>query len=296
MFGTTIVLLVYLAIFICIPVLIGIYVYRDAKERGMNAVLWTLIAILPSALIGFIIYLLVRSSYSNLKCPQCGRAVTEQYVSCPNCGVKIRAACPGCLTPVEEGWNVCPKCAAPLPEHYDDVFTPVKKKDKMLGKILFVVILVPILFIVLTVGSFLAFSGSSGRSGVTSVAVDEYLHQVNNPEIEKWFSGIGKASDKAYALRQESSFGEDGQIQVQYLIYMPWVAEFSKSSIGTSAGWFGPTLKLGIGDSRGGSATFILLTWTGDKVPKLKLYYDGAPVSCEIMDVNYPIGLNSRGV
>lgn len=29
-----------------LPLLIGVYVYRDAKRRGMNAALWTLIAIL----------------------------------------------------------------------------------------------------------------------------------------------------------------------------------------------------------------------------------------------------------
>ena len=54
-----------------LPLLIGVYVYRDAKRRGMNAALWTLIAILAPSLIGFIIYLLVRGNYSNLKCPRC---------------------------------------------------------------------------------------------------------------------------------------------------------------------------------------------------------------------------------
>lgn len=34
-------LIVYLAVLVGIPVLIGVYVYRDASRRGMNAVLWT---------------------------------------------------------------------------------------------------------------------------------------------------------------------------------------------------------------------------------------------------------------
>ena len=55
----------------CLPVLIGVYVYRDAKSRGMNAVLWTLIALLAPTLIGLLIYLLVRGSYSNLRCALC---------------------------------------------------------------------------------------------------------------------------------------------------------------------------------------------------------------------------------
>ena len=47
---------VILAIIIIIPVMIGVYVYRDAARRGMNAVLWTLVAVLAPALVGFIVY------------------------------------------------------------------------------------------------------------------------------------------------------------------------------------------------------------------------------------------------
>lgn len=56
-----------------LPLLIGVYVYRDAKRRGMNAALWTLIAILAPSLIGFIIYSacagqLFQSEMSTLRC------------------------------------------------------------------------------------------------------------------------------------------------------------------------------------------------------------------------------------
>ena len=58
--------LIVLLIGLLVPILIGVYVYRDANRRGMNAVMWTLIALIAPSLLGFIIYLLVRSSYSNL--------------------------------------------------------------------------------------------------------------------------------------------------------------------------------------------------------------------------------------
>ena len=80
---------VFMMMVLVLPVLVAVYVYRDAKRRKMNAALWTLIAILAPSLIGFIIYLLVRGNYSNLKCPRCGTGVTEQYVVCPKCGVKL---------------------------------------------------------------------------------------------------------------------------------------------------------------------------------------------------------------
>ncbi|SHJ37058.1 Phospholipase_D-nuclease N-terminal [Dethiosulfatibacter aminovorans DSM 17477] len=43
---------------------LAIFVYNDSKKRGMNPVLWVLITILMPNLIGFIIYLVVRSQSS----------------------------------------------------------------------------------------------------------------------------------------------------------------------------------------------------------------------------------------
>ena len=102
----------YLAVFLCIPLLIGVYVYRDAARRGMNAALWTVVAVLAPAFTGLIVYLLARGAAPALKCPQCGAAVTDAYAVCPACGARLRAVCPGCGTPVEPGWKVCPRCAA----------------------------------------------------------------------------------------------------------------------------------------------------------------------------------------
>lgn len=295
MIGTTIILLIYLAIFIGIPVLIGVYVYRDAKDRGMNAALWTLIAMCAPALIGFIVYLIVRGSYSDMKCPQCKTAVTEHYISCPNCGTKLKATCSNCFTPVEAGWNVCPKCASTLQEHYDDVSAPIRKKDKTLGKILLAVILIPVLLIVVMVLSLSTFSATSGGTGVTSLPIDEYLQEVNQPQIEEWLDNSGENYDHAYALRHESTSGE--QVMVQYLVYMPRLVENPQISIGTSSGLFGRTLRLDVADSKGdGGNTLMLITCTGDSAPKLKLYYDGTRVDSEITDVEYSLNLAATTV
>ena len=62
------------AIVIAIPVLVGYYVYKDAKKRDMDAVLWTLVAVLVPSLIGLIIYLVVRGNTSTFACPEIGRA------------------------------------------------------------------------------------------------------------------------------------------------------------------------------------------------------------------------------
>ena len=124
-----VVMLPIIILVLTVPVLVGVYVYRDAASRGMHAALWTLVAVLAPSLIGFIIYLLVRGSYSNLKCPRCNTRVNETFVVCPGCGARLRPGCPNCGTASEPDWKVCPKCAQPLPLMRDDLISPVRPKD-----------------------------------------------------------------------------------------------------------------------------------------------------------------------
>ena len=92
------------------------YVYRDAKRRGMNAGLWTLLVlILPPAylLIGLIIYLLVREPLP-YTCPQCGATVNARFNFCPNCKYNLHPACPTCQREVADDDKFCPYCSTEL--------------------------------------------------------------------------------------------------------------------------------------------------------------------------------------
>lgn len=82
-------MLIVLMLFIAIPAMIGVYVYRDAARRNMNAAVWTAIALLAPFLAGFIVYLIVRGSYTNLKCPSCGFATKADWTVCPKCAVSL---------------------------------------------------------------------------------------------------------------------------------------------------------------------------------------------------------------
>ncbi|WP_144232757.1 zinc ribbon domain-containing protein [[Clostridium] symbiosum] len=112
----TVPVMIVLVLIILLPFIVGFFVYRDARQRNMNAILWALVAALAPAFIGLIVYLLVRGNYMNLRCPQCSTPVMETYVVCPKCGAKLRPSCPNCKAPVEPDWKVCPRCTTPLPE------------------------------------------------------------------------------------------------------------------------------------------------------------------------------------
>lgn len=103
----------------CVLFLIG-YVYRDARRREMNAVLWTLLVIvlLPAYLAtGFIIYFLVRDPLP-YHCPHCGAIVSARFNYCPRCKYNLQPTCPQCKREVGDADLYCPHCGsdvAPAP-------------------------------------------------------------------------------------------------------------------------------------------------------------------------------------
>ena len=290
---STIFLLAVLAAILTIPVLTGVYVYRDAKRRGMNAVLWTLVAIAAPALIGFIIYLLVRKGYSDLECPRCGTSVTEQYVVCPRCGAKLRPACPSCAGPVEPDWKVCPRCAAPLDGVQADVVPPLRRQDRTLGKILVAVIVVPILLIVFTVLGFVAFSASGDTGSVTlqEFTFGEYDQQQPSETVRgavhRWLDSLEGGEDRAYALQYYLPGEYDYENRTYFLLYVPAGGGQSNIRFGNSSGGlFGPKLSIEL-ERTGDSGSLFSVLYTGEKAPKLEITVGGRGVRCLTETVGY---------
>jgi len=91
--------------------IIGVLVYRDAKKLGMNAWMWTLVAIYAPNGVGIIIYLVFRYNEKKKKrCPKCNYVLGGEFEVCPNCGHNISSKCSECGKIVEDEWKVCPYC------------------------------------------------------------------------------------------------------------------------------------------------------------------------------------------
>ncbi len=106
----------------CFLFILG-YVYRDAKRRGMNAALWTLLVLLlsgPYVFIGLIVYLLIRDPLP-YTCPQCSSTVSARFNFCPNCKCNLRPACPHCQREIADTDKFCSYCGAEL--------TPIKSQN-----------------------------------------------------------------------------------------------------------------------------------------------------------------------
>jgi RNA polymerase subunit RPABC4/transcription elongation factor Spt4 len=89
------------------------YVNADAKRRGMNSTLWTLVAIFVPYLIGVVTYLVIREPLT-YNCPQCGGTVSARFNFCPSCKYNLRPACPQCKREVNASDKYCPHCAQEL--------------------------------------------------------------------------------------------------------------------------------------------------------------------------------------
>ncbi len=72
----------------------AVWTCKDAKERGMSPLLWTMIVILLQTFggficFGFILYLIMRHLNARSKCPECSNRVENKAVYCGTCGKEI---------------------------------------------------------------------------------------------------------------------------------------------------------------------------------------------------------------
>ena len=307
-------MLAIIVVVIVIPILIGIYVYRDAARRGMNAALWTLIAVLAPILTGLVIYLLVRSSYSDLKCPNCGSDVMEQFAVCPICGARLKTACSNCGFPIEAGWTVCPKCASSLPAYNEGYTSPIRRKDTALGKIIVLVILIPVvLLVILSAVSFVALSSHTAARVENSQFISEdgfydtawetaaepaveqafatsQLTKKDYEEQSKTISWINKCDEdpsKTYALCYKSESG--GQEATYYLIYRPIKSRNDTLSVSIDSRFFEPVVNADFHhnpDANPDEKLFCIAYYSFEYV-ELRVFVEGIEIDCAITEVDY---------
>ncbi len=110
------------AVLLAATILLIGYIYADAKRRGMNAVLWTLLVILIPKPIGFIAYFLLRKPLAQ-PCPNCKYPVGTDFAFCPKCGYALAPSCPGCGRAVHRDFVCCPYCGKPVATQAPDLST-----------------------------------------------------------------------------------------------------------------------------------------------------------------------------
>lgn len=180
------IMILLMLVCIAIPVMLGIFVYRDAKARGMEPLLWALIAVLAPSFIGLIIYLVVRKDHIVLNCPSCGGEVQEYFTTCPGCGQKLKAGCPNCGTALRPEWKICPQCGREITETED--FTPPvidkSKKNNGLTGIIIAIIAVPLIVLLLVIFGLMSFLGFNRVVNSSDELVEAWFSEVDPTTLE----------------------------------------------------------------------------------------------------------------
>lgn len=240
-----------LALFLVIPLIIGIYVYRDAQRRGMNAALWTIIAVLSPSALGLIIYLVVRSDQNRLECPSCYAPVTNDYASCPQCGTPLKSRCTKCDYPLSPSWEHCPQCGESVPIGAKMPLVS-ERSENGLGKILLAVIIIPILIVVILIAGLLGL-GSSQYMSIGEGSGQDIGSYAHNEIISEWLETSSESEDGIYVLvHKYPKRNEDDPYHASYIIYYKGLKEEVNLSLDTRTKWlFDKTFRVGYQKSGG---------------------------------------------
>ncbi len=190
-----------------LPILIGIFIYKDAKKRGMNAALWTVIGILAPGFIGLIVYLIVRGEHPDLQCFSCGKPVSEAFAVCPYCGTALKEKCANCGYSLEAGWEKCPSCGSDIPE--EQRRTTVRKKSSGLKWLLAIVIAVPLVLMVLLFAATYLFVYEVDQGGCQfeHYNLEKSAIYEDQQEILDWISDCDAQGEGTYVLRTDFNMG-----------------------------------------------------------------------------------------
>ena len=279
--------LLILLVFFIVFLLIVRYVYKDAKRRHMNAPLWTLIVLLVPFCIGFVLYLLARSSHPDLICPKCGAPVSDQYTVCPQCGTQLQPACLQCNKPVDPSWKYCPWCTAPL-DGIQQPTPPQPRPDKFLFRLLVAILLVPIL--IMTFASFAMVNiRQSGVSTLSKVYLDTASYYTEVPDdvaesVRQWFEGLDLNLNRAYVLEFDEKSSLDNLYHQYFLVYAPKTA--SDGIFGIHNGLFRSAVELKFNESSQPDY-FALLEVQATKHLDLDIYVGGKKRTTEVQTVDF---------
>lgn len=113
--------LIGLAINLILAVITGFFIYKDARARDYNWLMWTLLPVMvffsPSVsgsvlillmLVG--IYLFSRPKGDLIHCPHCKKRIHSVLAFCPFCRNSVKRECLKCHETVEWEATRCPHC------------------------------------------------------------------------------------------------------------------------------------------------------------------------------------------
>jgi RNA polymerase subunit RPABC4/transcription elongation factor Spt4 len=114
-------------------VVLAVWTYRDIEARSRSVVTQVLSTMLTALFFvpGVLLYMILRPKETldltfqrtleeeyllqdleaNVACPNCNRAISDEFIVCPHCHAQLQEACARCGRDIDVRWSVCPYCA-----------------------------------------------------------------------------------------------------------------------------------------------------------------------------------------
>ncbi|HET7055978.1 MAG TPA: zinc ribbon domain-containing protein [Thermomicrobiales bacterium] len=113
-------------------VVLIVWTYRDIESRSRSVVTQVFSTMLSALFFvpGVLLYMMLRPKETldltfqrsleeeyllqdletNVSCPHCNRAISDEFVVCPHCHTKLKEACENCSREIDVRWSLCPYC------------------------------------------------------------------------------------------------------------------------------------------------------------------------------------------
>lgn len=168
-----------------------------------------------------------RKSMALIKCPGCGKEISDKAAACPNCGtvfkVEPKKTCSECGAELEEGMRVCPNCGCPVQEEHVDPSAPQKvevtgvkiatKSKKKIGAIIGLIIAIIVvgagIFQVKKSRDIKEYYSNLEDATITMLRGASTAEDVCNLTKKVWYNAIYEEKDSEtdkYTKKSEYSF------------------------------------------------------------------------------------------
>jgi len=83
-------LIIVVVLILFFKIFLGIWVYKDAKSRGIDPLIWTILILFFSGSFMFLLYFLVVRKDIKVKCESCNFTQSDKLLYCGRCGSEIK--------------------------------------------------------------------------------------------------------------------------------------------------------------------------------------------------------------
>lgn len=113
-------------------IVLAVWTYRDIEGRSRSVVTQVFSTMLATLFFipGVLLYMILRPKETldatfqrsleeeyllqdletNIACPNCNRAISDEFVLCPHCHTRLQEACVSCARDIDVRWSLCPYC------------------------------------------------------------------------------------------------------------------------------------------------------------------------------------------